>query len=268
MSITSNVALWLTQRARDPRPLDDINELNVVLRQMAKWRSGLIANTYMQRHGRTILQGPFEGMAYVAAATEGALAPRLLGVYESELHPHIMALVASGLDCVVDIGCAEGYYAVGLARLSPELTVYAYDINPAARAACAELARANDVQDRVIVRGLFEPDGFNEFEGRRTLVFVDAEGAEDDVLQPDRSPALAGMTLIVETHDIFRPGVCERLKRRFGPTHEILQVDQQAKTLPLPDWLTSLGHLDQLLAVWEWRSAPTPWLIMTPRAKV
>jgi len=26
--------------------------------------------------------------------------------------------------------------------------------------------------------------------------------------------------------------------------------------------LGNLAHLDQLLAVWEWRSGPTPWLVM------
>ena len=33
-----------------------------------------------------------------------------------------------------------------------------------------------------------------------------------------------------------------------------------------PPWLANLGHLDLLLAVWEWRSFPTPWLVMTPKS--
>ena len=32
----------------------------------------------------------------------------------------------------------------------------------------------------------------------------------------------------------------------------------------LPPWLQAASHLDQLLAVWEWRSAPTPWLVLEP----
>ena len=57
-------------------------------------------------------------------------------------------------------GCAEGYYAVGMARLAPEITVYAYDIEERARIACADLAQRNGVADRVIVGGEFAPDGF------------------------------------------------------------------------------------------------------------
>ncbi len=28
---------------------------------------------------------------------------------------------------------------------------------------------------------------------------------------------------------------------------------------------SKFGHLDQLLALWEWRMGPTPWLIMASR---
>jgi precorrin-6B methylase 2 len=167
---------------------------------------------------------------------------------------------------VIDVGCAEGYYAVGLARAMPEVTVYAHDILERAQQACAELAAKNAVAERVIVGGEFLPDGFEAFAGRRALVMVDAEGAELDILQPDRSPALAGMNIIVETHDIYRKDALATLMARFSPSHEIVKVTQQPKTFDMPPWMDNLTHLDQLLAVWEWRQGPTPWLVMTPRA--
>lgn len=240
-------------------------QLNELLRLLGRWRSQLLVNTYRAREGSQIWSGPFKGMEYVEAQTEGALIPRLLGSYECELHPHIQRLAAEGLDCVIDVGCAEGYYAVGLARLMPTAAVYAYDIDAAARDACARLAERNGVADRVTIGEEFKPDGFQAFAGRRALVMVDTEGAETDILQPELSPALAGMNIIVETHDLFRPGTLETLKSRFAATHDVLRVDTQAKTMALPWWIAELGHLDQLLAVWEWRALPTPWLVMTPK---
>jgi len=236
-----------------------------VLRLLAKWRTQVLANTYLQQCGPTVLQGPFEGMAYVANATEGALLPRLIGCYESGLHPHLLAFATEGLDCVIDIGCAEGYYAVGLARLLPDATVYAHDLSEAARASCRTLAAANGVADRVVVGGEFMPADFEAFGDRRILVIVDVEGAELDVLRPDLSPALASMRLIVETHDVYRPGALETLTARFAPTHDIVRVDAQPTPFRMPPFLQRLGHLDQLLATWEWREQPTPWLVMTPR---
>jgi hypothetical protein len=77
-----------------------------------KWRTQLWVNT-LAHGGLHVRSGPFAGMDYVVNAAEGAFLPRILGVYERELHPDLTAFAAEGLDHVIDIGCAEGYYAVG-----------------------------------------------------------------------------------------------------------------------------------------------------------
>lgn len=264
-SITTQYAELARRRVGALAAEPAIEELNELLRLLGRWRSRVLANTYLHREGARVRGGPFAGMDYVAEATEGALIPRLLGTYESELHPHIEAFAAEGIDTVIDVGCAEGYYAVGLARLMPQAMVHAFDIDQAARTVCAQLAARNDVADRVRIGAAFAADGFQAYAGRRVLVMVDAEGAELDILQPDLSPALADMNLIVETHDLYRKGALKELLRRFGPTHTISVVRQQPKVFDMPAWLHDLTHLDQLLAVWEWRAAPTPWLVMRPK---
>jgi hypothetical protein len=265
-SLTSTAATLVKQWVDSWTATPSVGSLESGLRLLAKWRSQMLASTYVAHHGVTVFQGPFAGMTYLERSTEGALIARLLGCYEAELHPHLAAIAAEGLDCVIDVGCAEGYYAVGLARLLPEITVRAHDISDVARDACADLAAKNGVTNRVIIGGEFKPQDFEAFAGQRVLVLIDAEGAELDVLRPDLSPALAGMKLIVETHDVFRPGALATLIERFSPTHDIIRVDSQGKVLDMPKWLAGLSHLDQLLATWEWRQKPTPWLVMRPKA--
>lgn len=266
MSITTAVAGMVRQMVAKWPDNPDQNVVYELLRLLGRWRSQMLANTFVQLQGARIWGGPFAGMEYVAQATEGTLIARLLGTYESELHPHLAAFAADGLDCVVDVGCAEGYYAVGLARMMSDVRVHAYDISETARAACVDLAARNGVSDRVEVGGEFRPTDFEAFAGRRVLVIVDAEGAEVDILQPALSPALARMNLIVETHDLYRRGALATMMERFSNTHDIVRVDQQPKTFEMPAWLQRLSHLDQLLAVWEWRAQPTPWLVMRPKA--
>ncbi|MDZ4375520.1 MAG: hypothetical protein U1C74_29425 [Phenylobacterium sp.] len=265
MSLTTRVIDYV--RSEVARWPDTANQetLNEHLRALSIWRSRMLANTYLQLEGTKIWGGPFAGMDYVRTATEGALIPRLLGTYESELHPHLAAFAREGMDHVIDVGCAEGYYAVGLARMMPQTQIHAFDIDPKARAACAELAARNGVADRVVIGGEFRPDGFEAFAGQRVLVLVDAEGAEVDILRPDLSPALAGMNLIVETHNVYRLNALETMVERFSPTHEITRVDVQAKPMTGPPWLRAMPHLDQLLAVWEWRVRQTPWLVIRPK---
>jgi len=264
MTYIETVVRWFRDRFADPAKVGGA-DLNLGLRVLAIWRCSILLEHFRNHHGLTILQGPFEGMAYVGAAAEGALLPRLIGCYEQELHPAIREFAAAQPDCVIDVGCAEGYYAVGLARMMPQVRVHAFDIDARARAACTDLAARNGVADRVVVGGEFAPDGFQAFAGRRVLVMVDAEGAEVDILQPQMSPALAGMNVIVETHDLYRRNALATMIERFSPTHDIVRVDQQPKTFDMPPWLQGLPHLDQLLAVWEWRARPTPWLVMTPK---
>ena len=263
--VTTRYAKLVRQQIAAWPPEPDIDELNTLLRLLGRWRTHMLSRTHQAHHGSRIIGGLFAGMEFVSEAAEGPLSPKLLGVYENELHPHLTAFMDQGIDTVIDVGCAEGYYAVGLARSLPDATVYAYDIDENARGLCAALAARNGVAERVIVGGEFMPDGFQAFAGRRVLVIVDAEGAELDILQPALSPALAGMNIIVETHDVYREGALATMVERFSPTHDIIRVDQQPKTFDMPPWLAELPHLDQLLAVWEWRARPTPWLVMRPK---
>jgi precorrin-6B methylase 2 len=265
MSLAARVADLVRQSVASWPPDPGADPLNELLRLMGRWRSHMLASTHVHHHGARIWSGPFAGMEYLTQATEGALIPRLLGTYESELHPHLAAFAVEGLDCVVDVGCAEGYYAVGLARMMPDVTVYAHDIDERARQACAALAGRNGLAERVIIGGEIKPDAFEAWAGRRVLVMVDAEGAEVDILQPALSPALAGMNLIVETHDVYRRDAMATIVDRFSPTHDITVVHTGPKTFDMPPWLKELAHLDQLLAVWEWRQRPTPWLVMRPK---
>lgn len=245
--------------------LSDGDLMAKALIMSAVWRSKVWANTLatLDTHVRA---GPFKGMNYVVKSAEGALLPRLQGVYERELHADLHRFANESLDCIVDIGCAEGYYAVGLAMLMPDVMVYAHDIDPVAQRRCGLLAAENGVAHRVTVGGVFNGEDFERFAGRRTLVFIDAEGIENELLDPDLYPALQSLSIIVETHPQARPGVTQRLMDRFAPTHDVVRIDPQVLGADIDPRLSGASHLDMMLAVWEWRAGPTPWLVMRPKA--
>jgi hypothetical protein len=266
MGLTSDYAAKLRELVANADQMSETDLLAKALMTGVKWRTQLWVNTLIH-DGTHIRSGLFEGMDYIVNAAEGALLPRLLGVYERELAPDLRAFAAEGLEHVIDVGCAEGYYAVGLARLMPEVTVNAYDIEETARRRCGLLAEANGVADRVVIREEFRGEDFETFRDRgRVLVFIDAEGFEDDILRPDLYPALAGFNLLVETHPGIRKGVTERLIERFTATHDIKRIDPGVEKADMPVQLSTRSHLDMMLACWEWRAGPTPWLIMRPKA--
>jgi hypothetical protein len=260
---TENVADALAKMTTDSH-FGTVRSLESALRLLAKWRCSLINRTIVAQHGVTVQAGPFKGMSFTGKSSEGANAPRLLGCYEAELHPLVEEIVTCGFDCIVDIGCAEGYYAVGFAYRMPRVEIFAFDINPDAQQKCSELAERNGVDKRVKVGGEFRGDDFSTFVGRRALVFVDVEGAEDDLLRPDLYRALRSLTVLVECHDSFKPGLSKRIEKRFAITHAVRTIQPKLLCPTLPSWFSKVSDLDRLLAIWEWRIGPTPWLYMTP----
>lgn len=242
-------------------------QLNNALRLLSKWRSVLIQNTLLQQQGTKVMQGPLSGMDFLSQSAEGCHIAKLLGCYEQPLQPFIEQAIQASYPTILNIGCAEGYYAVGMARRMPSTQVLAFDLNPKAQEVCSALAQKNEVLDRIKVGALFKPEDFQAYANQKVLVLCDIEGAENDLLNPEAAPALKGMDLIVESHECLIPDITQKLIGRFKDTHQItlVQDNGQRHLQDAPQWFNNLAHLDQLLATWEWRSGATPWLVMNAR---
>ena len=231
------------------------------LRTLGKWRTVLIKNQILSEFDCAAIAGPFRGMRLQKISSEGCFVPKLLGSYESSLHPVVERIVASGYDRIIDIGCAEGYYAVGLALRMPAAEILAFDTNEAAQRTCAATAALNGVADRIKIGGLFAGADFAAHPG--ALVICDIEGAEGELLDPEAYPGLREVDVLVEAHDCFTPGLSGTLANRFAATHRIERFESRTSLEALPPLADSWDELDRLLAVWEWRSGETPWLFMT-----
>lgn len=256
----TQIATQEVRRLLDGPP--DPERLEQALRFLAKWRSQMVANTVERRSGRKVLSGPFKGMNYSVQASEGARAARLIGAYEASLAPVIEEIVARSYDLVIDVGSAEGYYAVGLARRLPQAQIWARDADPAAQALCQALAEANNVATRVQIGGLMAHRDFDICRAQYTLVLCDIEGAEDDLLDPTKAQGLLAADILVEVHDSFQTGLSAKIAARFQATHHLQRIGRKLDDSALPDWMDGLSDMDRLMALWEWRGGPTPWLWM------
>ena len=239
----------------------DPANLAAALRHLAKWRAELVGNTILERSGPVVLSGPFKGMDYAIRASEGSRSARLLGVYEASLAPVIETIIARAYPLVIDVGSAEGYYAIGLARRMPGTRIMARDANPRAQALCHALAARNSVADRVEIGGVMTHADFAICTRQKTLILCDIEGAEADLLDPAEAPGLLTADILVECHDVMQPGLTAALAARFSASHHVTRIDREINAT-LPVWMEDLSDLDRLIALWEWRGGPTPWLWM------
>ena len=82
-----------------------------------------------------MIEGPFKGVRYIDTAQGSAYIPKLLGIYERELTPQIEDLISLQPVLIVDLGAAEGYYAVGLAMRLKSAQVIAFEMEHSGQAA-------------------------------------------------------------------------------------------------------------------------------------
>ncbi len=214
--------------------------------------------------------GPFAGMKYIREACGSAIIPKLLGSYELELHDTVYKIISREPQVIVDIGCAEGYYAVGFAGLLPDVKIYAYDINPVARANCAQLASLNGVTNRVIVRGKCDSDELQSLPLDGAVVICDCEGYELELLDPVKVPELSRAILLVELHDCFVPGLSDKLLERFKDTHDISLISIRERDPSCYQSLVGLKPAYKWLAIDEGRQISSEtnkaqWAYLAPK---
>jgi hypothetical protein len=224
--------------------------------------------TFVERYGLQVRSGPLQGMSYLPGleATSGDLVAKLLGAYEAELHPVIERWMASGATRVLDVGSAEGYYAVGFAHAMPDATVYAYDIDQGARARCAELAALNDATDRVVIEGECTPHTLNEHPEDGVLLLSDCEGYERTLLDPAIAPRLARWSILVELHEFIDAGITETLQGRFATTHDIELIDGVDRDGTAYPELADVDDRARRALLSENRPGAMRWMSLTPRA--
>jgi len=175
---------------------------------------------------KKVVAGPFKGLIYPNIEAIGSsIYPKLLGTYEIELEHVINEICSNKYSVIIDIGCAEGYYAVGLAMLNDKSKVYAYDNNKYARDLCISMAKENNVSERVIVNEIFTMRTIHKILPKdQGFIICDCEGAEEYIFYDDGEnwlELIKHFDLLIEIHDVFRQGISQYIYQLFSKYYEI-----------------------------------------------
>jgi len=72
-----------------------------------------------------VQNGHFKGMKYIKRSSGSALLPKILGSYEEPIQGWIREVIEDkNYENILDIGCAEGYYACGFAMVRQEVAQF------------------------------------------------------------------------------------------------------------------------------------------------
>jgi hypothetical protein len=217
-------------------------------------------------HNLVVQAGPFKGLKYPEFKSYGsALFAKLAGTYEHVLHKLFAGENFQKYERLIDIGCAEGYYAVGSALINNRLLVMAVDTDQQALNFCRGMAQLNHVSERITYEqnfDIFSVEKFVDGKEKFTLIICDCEGCELEIFSNNISGSvISKCDLVIELHDFINYGTKEILINRFSNTHS-------AEVLSEIGNLGSLRHLKGLLPLQreiildERRPTKMEWLLL------
>ena len=212
----------------------------------------------------TVRRGPFDGMNLDGACSP--LGPKVLGTYEMELGTLIESIAHSPVQHVVNVGAADGFYAVGLLRHLPRARATTFEMRTSHHAHIDALARANDVRDRLTIRAACDVASLSAMlnHDERTLVIMDVEGAERELLDIARVSGLRNAQILVEVHDFVDPQISGLLRERFEATHRLTAYRSRPRVLAdLPE-VPGVKRATLLRLAHEGRPAQMEWFWLEP----
>ena len=130
-----------------------------------------------------VISGPFKGLKM---RQKFPTKPMLLGIWEKEL-----SFVWETLEDkrnIIDVGAAEGFYAVGLAKKYPQKKIIAFEMDSNSRRMLKIIANDNSVSN-ITIYGKCEYEDLAQLGQKleNSIIIMDCEGYETQLLKMNNS---------------------------------------------------------------------------------
>jgi len=175
--------------------------------------------------------GPFIGLQYFQLYSFGSsILPKIVGIYERELHPIILETFKNNYTRIINIGCAEGYYLIGYARKFPTVEVIGVDSDNLALDFCKKMLELNGIQNRIQLLNKIDHDFFEnpEFLNSKSLIICDCEGDERNLFSRFNATYLKNTDILIELHDFVNDAISEQIFNIFHKSHEINIINSES----------------------------------------
>ena len=173
--------------------------------------------------GHQIYAGPFAGLKIPDLVSGKLNIYEVLGVYESCIRPFIGDLINQKIKDIMIIGGNRGYYAAGFSYLLKPDNLYVYEMDEKFHPTIRSWVELNDLKDFEIYQKA-EEESMKNWDKKLDLVLVDCEGAEFDLLDPEKFSWQKNVHMIVEIHYFYNSKITGAIVERYQKTHHIEMV--------------------------------------------
>lgn len=221
--------------------------------------------------GNIVAHGYFSGMSLPKEVwwTENDRFIKLLGFYEEHVIKKLAEL-GKQYKHFIDIGGADGYFAVGVLHGKLFERCTCFEISPKGREVIYKNAKLNNVLQKITIEQEGNRETIKSIVSTHgpSVVLCDIEGAEFDLFDECLLNTLSDSTIIIELHDDVmscasnaRSDLIMRAKEKFDVTYLPRQTPNMNNIPEITNW----SDIKRYLALDECRPRKMDWLLLSPR---
>ena len=228
-------------------------------------------NILRERYNYHVAYGPFKGMKLSEDVwwSKNDRITQTLGIYEEHILDKLRFFSAQGATSFIDVGAADGYFAVGMAYSKIYSQVFAFEIEPKGQEKIKQSANRNLCSHAVHVFGEANVTSIDKLISKdiKTTVLIDIEGAEYDFLSEEMLSLLSNSYVICELHPWLIKGGEDLQKDLLARASKKFNIELFIRESYSPNIYPEFNDLsdeERLVAIGEGRKKNMQWLVLTP----
>ena len=231
-----------------------------------------ILNHLLNIHDCKVAYGEFKGMRLNKNNfwSKNDLITYILSVYEKHVMNQLIKFSKLNNNVFIDIGAADGYFAVGMAYSKSFKKVYAFEIETLARENLKKNAKDNFCENKIFIN---KEANFNSLKkiidtDEISTILIDIEGGEFELLTKDILNLVKKCMVIIELHpNLVKDGSKkqERLLNICEDFFEISMIERESYNPNKFEELSEFTDEDRLISFGEGRGRNMQWLVLVPK---
>ena len=231
-----------------------------------------VLNYLVKIHGHRVAHGIFKDMKLNRNIywSKNDLTTHILGVYEKHILDQLIKFSKHKNTIFIDIGAADGYFAIGSAYSGLFQKVYAFEIQKNGREILSENAKANNCDKNIIIKSEANFNTLKEIIDIHTsaVILIDIEGGEFTLLNDQTLKLLRNCNVVIELHPSLVKDGNKKESELINSAKKFFKfslIKRENYNPNLYEELDSFSDEERLLAFSEGREANMNWLILEPK---
>jgi len=229
-----------------------------------------------KKHNNLVIYGPYRGMFFSENNHWGIgdLGPKIIGLYEFEVQNKLLELVTNfEIENFVNIGAAEGYHAIGIAKKTRIQNFVLFEIDKKGQEILKENILKNELKKNITIENEANLNAIYELHKKldfsKTLFLIDIEGSELELFNDEILELLKNSFLIIENHKFLLSETkqikYQKLFDKLNDNFKMQILRNTGRNISQINEISDFSENELMMISSESRPKMMEWLVLTPK---